>query len=565
MKFKKDDLDTRLRYQGNEPLGVYDQTHWEIRTGANATDIMSQTVTLHEFMHHELNNTTIYGFLLQGYAYLSHENTPLQAHYNNILYTLVEACRTAHEVHATWMSIALLSTGVNDPLYEQLLTDNEEYLDYYDRAAQIVQSLPDLYLRKQIITALINICFQSQTITEKAIAGFSTFDPDALDPDDFPTRRLHIVTEACISLDWIKMLNDFVQTQQDIWHTLLSNALAGNGDDKALSDVVHQQDNEALLAFIYNHLAVQLKERGLLSLPYMGHLQYAERLLAVIDKLAPFSKSLDPMVMNSQPYDITRSNFRNFENETLLFTNRPINCIILRPDELTAQEKTRILNGIGEYPHIFITARTYFFMNEQYAFPVKEDAEWCANKDGAFTAIRYADFVEEKRFIVYIPFPGPAELQGFLKDKQPGIPVVASISETARNKAGWWAHWENFFINHVTTTCLLLDISPLYYIERVFCDATVVLYEKMKLRMEEEVKCAILFDFRDNDRTEAFFLTPCSEIYARAINSYIKQRVPSFENRIDIPEEHLQNLLAIISHIFRDEHKHYFWANTQWA
>ncbi len=566
MNFRKDDIDTQLRYCGDGPLGVYDQLNWKVRTGTDATDIMSKAVTVHESMHNELNNATVYGSLLQSYAYLAREETPHQAHYNNLLCTLVDRCRTAHEVYATWMSVALLSADANDQLYQQLLIDNEEYLNYYNCAARMVQEVPDLYLRRHVVSAMIYICFQSRLIIETAIADIVGFDPDLIDVNEFPDQRLNFIMHGCPHINWIDMLNEFAGTQQhNAWYDLLLDALAGEGNNSALSAEGNEENSAALITFLYNRLAENFETKGLPSLPYMDHLTYFKKLLPLIDRLAPFSKSSNPLEINTQPGDITRSTLRNFENETLLFTNRPLNCILLHPSNISSATKAQILNGVGDYPHILITGRTYFFMEEQYVFQEKEDAEWCRQHTGSFTAIRYAGNMAGQRIVVYVPFLEPAELEDFLKDKPVDIPVLSSITETARSQEGWWSNWQTFFETKPATTCLLLDISPLYYLEKIFSNVEMLLYGKANIKMEEGIKSVMLFEIRRSKETQAFIAAPCSEIYAAALNHYIETRFPGFENKIDVPNEHLQHLPTIISHVFREEHLHYYWSHKDWT
>jgi hypothetical protein len=559
MNFRKNDIDTQLRFNDYGPAGVYNQLNWKVRSGADATHIMNQVVSVHEFMHNDLNNITAYGSLLQGYAYLAGENTPLQAFYTHVLYELVEQCRTAHEVYATWMSINLLRADIHDPLHEEVLADNEEYLYYYSCAAELVQQVPDLYLRRQIISAVINICFQSQAIVEAAIANLAEFDLEKLSKDDFPNQRLNFITQNCANIDWMKMLNEFVETQQsEPWYGLLRDALSGNGDETALSDPANETNSEKIERFIYDRLAEKFKQQGLLSFPYLQGLSYFKDILPLLDQLAPFNQSANPLTINTEPSDTIRGTLQNFVNETLLFSNQPLTCTLLQPRDIPDATKANILAGIGEYPHIFITGRTYFFMAEQYIFPAKEDFQWCEEGSGSFAAIRYAYMLDDERVVVYIPFSEPAELEDFLKDKAADIPVLSAISEIACYDKDWWQRWGDFFANNSATACILLDLSPLYYIEKVLCDATGLFYGKMNIKMEELVKSAMLFHVKNDGKTAALIVAPCSEIYAQAIHYYIQERFPLFENKIDLPKEHKQNLGAILSHVFKEEHQHYY-------
>lgn len=562
--FKQNDIDIQLRYQYDGPSGTYDQLNWKVMTGMNAADIASQTVSVHEFMHNELNNTTVYGFLLQGYAYLSREETSSQQHFGSILGALVDSCRIVHEVYATWMSINLLSTDIHDMLYQELLEDNEEYLDYYTRAASIVRLVPDLYLRRHIITAIIAICFQSRIVATSAIKDLATFDPDVLKREEFPDQRLAFIANRFDDHEWMDMLHAFAETQKEQhWYPLLHAALSGKGDDSLLSSYEYEANSTELLVFIYDRLDAKLRKYGLLSMPYLSHLAYFKEMMPLLDQIAPFSRSANPLALNAQPNDSTRSTLQNFENETLLFSNMPLACIILEPGGISRKTRDQVLSGVGENPHILLTGRTYHFMQEQYVFLEKDDAAWCEKGNGSFTAIRYAGDMGGRRIVVYIPFSKPAELKDFLKDKPAGIPLLSSISETASYDEEWWQQWGSFFESEVTTAAILLDVSPLHYIETVLNNAPVLLYDKIDLRMGEQVRSAMLFQVKYDGETIALIACPCSEIYARGLHHYIETRFTSFKKGIALSREHMQHLPAIMSHVFREEHQHYYRSKNQ--
>jgi hypothetical protein len=559
MNFRKDDIEAILSYDGRGPAGVYNQLTWQVVSSNDTTHIMDQMVSVHEFMHNELNNTTAYGFLLQVYAYLAKENTPLQDHYTNVLEELVESCRTAHEVYATWMSISLLSENMNDQLHLQLLDDNEEYMDYYMCADAIVKSVPDNYLRRHIVTAIISICFQSKPITDAVLANIEAFDPDIFNINEFPNQRLSILAKESSKIDWMAMLKTFTETQKELpWYRLLTDALGGNGDDWALTHPDNEENSSTLIRFIYDRLVDKLNAQGLLSLPYLEHMPYFKQLLPLLDKIAPFNQSANPLTINSKPDDITRSVLQNFENETQLFTMEPLTCILLWPDDILAATKAQILSGTGDSPHIFVVGRTHFFMKKQYTFPIQGDTDWCNTNNGAFTAIRYAQVIEGHRFVIYVPFSDPEKLHTFIKEKPTDIPVLGSISATACYFADWWGKWECFFTVNCFSACILLDISPLHYIEQICLNTEDLLYVKFDIRLETNKRSGMVFQLRANGQTSALLLAPCSEIHLRGLHYYIKTHFSKFENKLDLPEEHLQNIPIILSHIFREEHQHYY-------
>lgn len=556
MPFNPHDIETQLHYSSAGPGGVYDQLHWSVRTGSDATELESRVVSVHEFMHNELNNLTAYGFLLQGYAYLSREDTPLKNQYTGILHELVERCRTAHEVYATWQGIALFSHHAADELHRELLKDNEEYEAYYNCAAELVKYIPDLYLRRQVVSAVIYACFQSSTVAETAEADLAAFNPAAISAADFPSARLAFITGKFPADCWPQLIKEFAGEQtQASWYNIL---VAGHADENAFLDIANDEAGERLVAFIYERLSAAFCKEGLHTLPYKSHMAYFRKLLPAMDALSPFKNSKNPVMINTQPDDITRGVLQNFENETLQFHDQPLTCFLFHPDDISPEIKKDILSGAGELPHIFITGRNLPFMRDQYIFPDEEDKAWCDSGNDTFTAIRYSGITEEGvRLVFYVPFSKPEQLMEFLKDKPENVFILGAVSVTASYDDDWWERWADFFSTQCTTTCLVLDISPLYYIENIFPDDG-VLYGKMHIRMQEQLKSCMYFQLTEHGETTAFLVAPCSEMYAQALGYYIQNRFAGYKNEISLPEHHSRNIPMILSHIFREEHKCYY-------
>jgi hypothetical protein len=312
------------------------------------------------------------------------------------------------------------------------------------------------------------------------------------------------------------------------------------------------------VAFIYDRLSAAFSKEGLHTLPYKSHMAYFRKLLPLLDALAPFKNSKNPVMINTRPDDITRGVLQNFENETLHFHDQPLTCFLFHPDDISPEIKKDILSGAGELPHIFITGRNLPFMRDQYIFPDEEDKAWCDRGNDTFTAIRYSGITEEGvRLVFYVPFSSAEQLMEFLKDKPDHVFLLGAVSVTASYDDDWWEHWADFFSTQCATTCLVLDISPLYYIENIF-PADGVLYGIMHIRMQEQLKPCMYFQLTEKGETTAFLVAPCSEMYAQALGYYIQSRFAGYKNEISLPEHHTRNIPMILSHIFREEYKCYY-------
>lgn len=86
MNFHKDDIETVLRFSSQEASGWSDQLNWTVLWTDSELDAkLANIISVHEFMHNELNNTTSFGFILQSYAYLSRENIKQKKQYQEVL------------------------------------------------------------------------------------------------------------------------------------------------------------------------------------------------------------------------------------------------------------------------------------------------------------------------------------------------------------------------------------------------------------------------------------------------------------------------------------------------
>src|SRR5215813_2203837 len=169
MFFNNNDIEEILNYSSNNQSGSYNQLQWSVHPGSDYTDISAHVVSIHEFLHNELNNITAYGFLLQGYAYLSREDSEKKDFYCKTLIQLINKCRLSHESYATWVGLTVFKRSISNNLQETILKNNNEYRQYYDDADYLVRNINSIFLKQQVVTACVRFCFQSQKIADYGI------------------------------------------------------------------------------------------------------------------------------------------------------------------------------------------------------------------------------------------------------------------------------------------------------------------------------------------------------------------------------------------------------------
>lgn len=567
MGFDDNDIDALLNFEGTDPHGQYNHLQWSVDFGTDATHRLAQVLSIHEFFHSELNNTTVYGCLLQSYAYLSRGKSAYKNTFKRILSDLVQQCRQAHEIYATWLSITVFSHHTDDKISQQVLLGNEVYLTYYQLGNDLVNELPSLYLRQQVLTACIRFCFQSQALAQTILSNLTDFTLASVRSAEFPTQRFHYIREhlgASVVSAWI---NEYVQQQQGTpAFPLLQDAMEGREDTQLLLTAENNYIAEELMNYVYESLETHFKARGSASFDRRAHLSFFKSLLERLHADFPLTESPNLLIANQNPDDYERNLVVNFENETILLAEKRIPCLIRHPHELTPEYQERLLNGIGDEPHLFIMGRLSFLLRDQYQFTDPEDQAWFDQIGGPFTAIRFSYEAEEGRVVVLIPFDTPDALTQFLTGKPPTVPLLGCVAISAAYQSGWWQAWGDFFANQCQTSCLLLDLSPLYFVEEVFAQEELVYYGKMIINTGERSYTALVFQAISANQIQATLVAPCSDMYGTVLHYYIQHRYKRYQLDATLTKIEYRQLPAVLSHLFKEERSFYFRSpNTQFV
>lgn len=89
LHYNDHDLDNLLfRTEAIEQFGIYHFTYWDVKFNPAPGSIIPELISLHEYLHNQLNNNTLYGTVLHVYAHLLHhfENS---SYYQSILAELI--------------------------------------------------------------------------------------------------------------------------------------------------------------------------------------------------------------------------------------------------------------------------------------------------------------------------------------------------------------------------------------------------------------------------------------------------------------------------------------------
>lgn len=552
--FRPDDIESSLFYSSGQQAGAYDNLQWSVLPGNDHTELFSRIVSVHEYLHHDLNNVTGYGVILFGYAYMSRQESAQKSYYNNMLYELVEKCRFAHEAYATWYSISMFKKSAGDMLEAEVLADNR-YRQYYDCAALLALNIKSLFLQQQVVSSAIRFCFQSRKIADCCIGNIQAFSPRLISGIEFPDNRFQYITTQLRKDFFVNALNEcFGSLKTDRERELLKAGLSGKEDlDKAASS---EKDHlaDSIMRKVHAKLQEHFEGLGSPSLNSDEHLIYLKKQVQLLTCLFPDAQS--DLLFHEDMEDAERTALLNFENETLLLTRRPLQCFLLDHKLLNEQEKKEVLHGAGDIPHIFIMGRNPLFMQNQYRFSHKESEEWFSSRQEPFTAIRYAGEIGGKRTVIMVPFDEPSQLIAFLRERNPSVQVLGCVSVGAAHNEKWWNMWGDFFSTHCDFSCILMDVSPLYYVEQGFAGDS-VFYSTIVVETPTTTYSGMLFQLKDADGGNTIMLAPGSAVYCQMLHYYIRTRYPAYINKILLNDTE-ESAFTIFSHIVREEYAWFF-------
>lgn len=465
----------------------------------------------------------------------------------------------AHEVYATWQGISIFCLTNNEKLANDVLKGNAEYEHYFSIGQNITKRIKSLYFKRSLLAAITYACFQSKKIAEMA-ADFKNFEPASVRSIEYPSKRLEYIIENFSPEFWAKSTKKFVESQsQEPYYVLLLQALKNTKSERAFIEDECDIIFEKLIAHYYSIIAENFKAKGSECMPYKSHMQYFERLLPLIDRVAPFKKSKNPIIISRYPNDLSRAVLQNYESEALQITKQPLNCVVWHPNKINDIQKEELSEFISDEPTIFITGRNFYEMVGQYKFDDLEDAKWFA--DGGtkvFTSIRFGAIIDDVNTVVYIPFENPGELVKFISGIAKKVKYLAAVSVTASDDRIWWKLWDDFFCNKCISTCLIMNSSPLYYIENIFPDNLDIIYNKLEVHVTNTKHTCLNFQIMQNNKCIAFMLAPCTRMYYDSLHYFLERRYPSFKNENRLPSGQLSFIQIILSHIYQEEHLFYF-------
>lgn len=356
------------------PEGRYNHSTWELLTHGTFASEEALVASVHEAMHHVLNNTTLFGLLLIVTAYLARE----QEEYKSQLGELVNNSRNAHEIFATYSSLLLVSPDIATPTWIKERY-HHSYVGYVNEAKQILDGIDLPHLQFIVLEVVISLCFQSDKLQDSINKG----RPFDIQFNEYPDNRLQYIQRVISPGYWKIVENSYLRQNAD--NLIIQMFMKADGDiaiEKQYGVRILNKISLDYHKFIYSKFITDIFQSDLSAVSYNGHLQILPKLLEFAEK-ATFKKlSIGSPKSLTQPEE--DFGLSDCENETLRIRSDGLSARILYFSDISSEELKYFQFQYDDLEYIYIVSRITekfvrnfrFDMGEQELLLKRHPVKW---------------------------------------------------------------------------------------------------------------------------------------------------------------------------------------------
>lgn len=523
-----DNLYKLLTSSESRPEGAYNHATWDIQTRGEVDSDAALITSVHEAMHDHLNNSTAYGLLLIVTAHLARE----EVIDNSKLVQLVNACRNAHEIFATYSSLLIVSQETI--LFDVIQQDYPAYSKYVHLAQFLLQGVDKNHLQYPIINSLIRVCFQNPALVQH-LQQETLF---TLKPEDSPDHRLTLLSKYLNPERLQTWLTRFVETHaspEDARHFVeVENDLSLIRSEAKGFDAMGQ----SLSDFVYDEIKND-KSVGFAVMGFDDHLDFLDDLLAYANKLAPMSEAVMPLIADKD-YDKIDA-VSQYESEAVVFNETPLPAVVIPFSEYPIKDWHKLLARVGEDAYLYIISRITERFVTQYQFSDEHKA-WLLREHPDFVVtIAVKQKVDDVVSVVFVVLNEPNQLRAL--DKQQ-LPMMTNSSMFLTSDHAWEDVWHDA-IAEVSSHTLLFDLSPSTHLQRSLSIYDTVYYNSFHLETDKgEFAFIVLIGQGENVVTGVFFM-PCSAVMSNLMLTKMQDMGERFQ-RLDPDKDLSEDLYWLL-------------------
>lgn len=539
---------SELLFEGS---AAFNHLAWKTQPTFSVANARDDLASLHEWCHHELDNTTTYGLLLVYYATLSRHAIAHQDRFNDRLKELVSQCAVSHEVFATWYSVQLLRDQNHINALLDLLP--KDYLAFYDQGEHLVSGISSVFLKQQVFLTVLRSCFEAATFYEFPFAQAERFRLSDVRALDLPDPRLQIISRSIEPRHFEQWTVEYYQ------NTSPRNAAAIRRSTELPQanglDHLPLAEADAILGDFLSWLSAKwndwLARERLSTNPYENHLKRLNPLVENANKRCGRTV-LTAATSNTTAPPSHHSLLRQAESEVVYNLKQPMPITFTPVSTLSNAQRANL--PVGNNPrHILVQARTLLSLRQQHLldpefFPDQEDASPIV-----FIRRRTVANNPEQTSVTGYFFDQPALLDDVLATDTETTKVGLVSSSLLTNQP-----WQNLWINRSILWAIKIDHSLCDFLNQHCRSQAEVRYSISSIKDGDRVVRFLCFlTLADAQSNWQLFLGCCSDNMAKASIEYIKLELDSNRvHRDDTPfNTDLAPLLTIVStHLIRDEY-----------
>lgn len=505
------DLFELLMANQSQPQGSYDHHSWQVLGHGQAASEQAMIVSVHESMHHLLNNTSAYGLRLMVLAQLVKQ----QAVAESVLIDQVVACRTVHEVWATCSSLLMVSPQwFDEAIFEQLYPG---YGQYVAIGKQILAGIEGYHLCYPLLNACIRVCMQSASL----LTQLSEKNLFALDYADTPNRRLNNLLKLLNQTFWRQVLDDFYSFHNTDKAVQSYLALPSGTNMSVIEQGESDYDRVLVLLADFAYRAIDNLVGKQDTLPLDGHLQYIESLIRQVDE--HYSDFGGADLVKADEREV--SGLSQFESEAVVFDQIARPAAIVELSEFSAQDWPLLLSKTDKVEYLYISSRITERLLEQYMF---------SESDADKLRLRYPDFVnaivlrqplerfEDEFALLFVVIERPKQLEALGEQYS----MLANVSLLLFSDS-LWQQWYDILRAHANVT-LLLDLPPSRHLSYLLAYDQ-VFYHLYYLDTDALNSVHLTLVCMEEGRVGTIVFVPCGLVTGHLLIDYMRQQSPIFK------------------------------------
>lgn len=493
------------------PEGRYNHQTWELDAHGQFDSQEAQVASMHEAMHHVLNNSTLFGLLLVVTAYLAREKDEFKAH----LSELVNNSRNAHEAFATYSSLLLASPDIANEDW-MLKRYHQIYGRYVAEAKQIINGIDAPHLQYVSLNSVMRLCFQSGELA----AVIKQKKPFDIPLEEYPDNRMQYLQESLTPSYWRSIESGYLKLCKK--DKIVSMFMTADGrkkvEDKygvtALNNVTVKYQG-----YIYSKIAAEILLPQYATVRENAHLEYFPELLKFAEQVVGKKPSVGSQKLESQP--ARDFGLSEFENEALRFRTNGLPVRVLSFSDLPVDEWENLQFNYEGLKHIYIVSRMTEKFIQQFQFN-QDDQKWLVQNHPYFiTAIISRIKIEGKVRVLAVVLDEASQIDALSHKKM----LILSSSSLKLCAEDAWQKWHNSLQKNSTHTALF-DLKPSVYLDSLAEQYKIIEYAKFYLEIETVNYPFICLIAKGGLSTGIFFI-PCSEVLTNILLEYLNAQTYS--------------------------------------